>query len=456
MIYMLFILLVFVLLVIYLLNRKDLTTPSLIFTASFVFSTAWACLYAEKWNMNNMYINTIAVIFGGVVEFFVITLIIKSFFDKKNVSQYEKDNSNKLELINVDLFIKLICIMLCVVTIFWNINIVLKTTNRHISELKQAIFEVNDASKFSSTILKQPKLLGLLLLLINGMGYWFLYIIVNNFIANKKIDKLSVIIVLLWIVNSLLRGGRNDVVNFALAGIAIAYILLKKKNSFRKKIKLKLGTKIFIVILPIIFFISFPKLGLLLGRNIKHTPMDYLAEYCGAQIKNLDMFLLERDFDINYKKSSNIQTFNTLFNWIGLKTGLLNEKYVLDLPYRQYNDFNLGNVHTTFYPYIYDFGYKGVVFCIALMAIISQVVYEKAKINKVSNKPNLWVLAYGYMFSSLLLSFFSNKFYEQNFNRTFIYSIIFWNLFNYFFIKYKSKPKLNVRMNENIVEMEKR
>ena len=80
MIYMLFILLVFVLLVIYLLNRKDLTTPSLIFTASFVFSTAWACLYAEKWNMNNMYINTIAVIFGGVVEFFVITLIVKYFF----------------------------------------------------------------------------------------------------------------------------------------------------------------------------------------------------------------------------------------------------------------------------------------------------------------------------------------------------------------------------------------
>lgn len=62
------------------------------------------------------------------------------------------------------------------------------------------------------------------------------------------------------------------------------------------------------------------------------------------------------------------------------------------------------------------------------MAILSQKIYLKAiRSSKVKNDwIDLNVLAYSYMYYTILFSFFSNKFYEEIFSPRFLYYLVWW------------------------------
>ena len=123
--------------------------------------------------------------------------------------------------------------------------------------------------------------------------------------------------------------------------------------------------------------------------------------------------------------------------------------YKLDLPFRNINGLNLGNVYTTFYPYIYDFGYIGEFLLVLIMAIISQVIYELTKNAKTNTHPLLSVLVYSNIINCLILSFFSNKFYENIISIEMIKKVIFWILLNLTFCEIDWK-KIYIRLKENM------
>ena len=79
-----------------------------------------------------------------------------------------------------------------------------------------------------------------------------------------------------------------------------------------------------------------------------------------------------------------------------------------------------------------------------IMALISQIIYECGFCGKRKNVPNLWIIIYSYIFSSLAFSFFSNKFFEQNLNVTFFKSVIIWLFFSFLFCKIKINFKSRV------------
>ena len=174
----------------------------------------------------------------------------------------------------------------------------------------------------------------------------------------------------------------------------------------------------------------------MVGRKVTTSNSYYLAIYCGAEIKNLDTFLQE--YDLNYYTNRNNMTFRTFIIWFSQKTdNPVTYKY--DLPFRYVDGNNLGNVYTTFSSYIYDYGYKGMIILIMIMATIIEIIYEKSKRSILKDKPNIMILIYGYMFSSIILAFYSNKFYEQNDNIMFIYAILSWFIFNNTLTKIKFK-----------------
>ena len=82
------------------------------------------------------------------------------------------------------------------------------------------------------------------------------------------------------------------------------------------------------------------------------------------------------------------------------------------------------------------------------MAISLQYIYEKSKRSLCNDKPNIWLLIYGFLFNGIVLAFFSNVFYAAVFDRHFIFGIIFWILANYFFIKIKCRKNLNIKRND--------
>ena len=191
----------------------------------------------------------------------------------------------------------------------------------------------------------------------------------------------------------------------------------------------------------------------IMGRNMQSNSIfDYLSVYLGAEVKNLDLFLQEKN---NIEKNTiwGSQTFIAIIATWGKKIGFNGyHEYKLDLPFRSVNGVGLGNVYTTFYPYIYDFGYIGCIVLVAIMAILSQVCYEIIK--KIRGKKNvqICVLIYGVIYSCLLLSFFSNKFFENIFSMNFIKYIVIWFLLNLVFCEFDYKDNRIIKYFKNLIK----
>ncbi len=433
MLYVLTALLVVLLLVNYLANKKELIAPSFVFVASFIFSAVWAIAFYDEWNLSTFSFKTLLVIFGGCIMFTLSSSLTKAII---NIISKKNDNKYKIRLISIDVTIKSLTILFILFSTIMTLRSVINAVGYSWSNLFDAIEKFDHLSKFSNQNIGIGKIANILRIIANALTYWYLYILINNIIIRKKIDTLSLIIVIFGMLSSMAIGGRNNTINVVIAGVAILFMLLYKSKGFNLRLSKK--AKIAIVLVPALVLVAFPKLTSLVGREVNTTSTYYLAIYCGADIKNLDLFLEEYDRE-RYVDKNNM-TFINLNNWLGPKLGYV-EPYKYDLPFRRINEYSLGNVYTTFYAYIYDYGFLGLIVLVALMAIILQYVYEKAKRTELSNAPNIWILIYGYMFSSIVLAFFSNKFYEQNFNISFVYNIVLWLIFNKTILLIKIKRK---------------
>ncbi len=417
----------------YKLVNRDLIAPSFIFTSSFLFSALWALLYTKEWNLN-LHINTYFVIAGGVFEFIIVSYLIQSImkFTRANRNIYTKQ---KVQEIQMNSLVKAIFLIVSIGIVFYSYYAIVRAVHGSMSDISSALFVYRVKTMNVSDDIALPRIVAYGRMMLNACGYWFLYILIQNYIAIKKIDFLSLLIVVMQVLSSFATGGRNGAINIILGGVLVFLFLLSRKNGMRKSISLKTILKL--IVLAFVVLVLFQSVGSVVGRitTSNTSLLDYLAKYCGAEIKNLDIFLQSDKIGA----SSQNQTFIYIVRWLGPKIGMQNTKYALDLPYMNVNGFNLGNVYTTFYPYIYDYGYIGEITLVAVMAGIIQIVYELAKRTTISNKPNYSIVLYMFMFSSLMFSFFSNKFYEQQFNNQFVGYMIIWIIMNKIMFKFKVK-----------------
>ncbi|KLD60505.1 hypothetical protein WP50_09840 [Lactiplantibacillus plantarum] len=109
----------------------------------------------------------------------------------------------------------------------------------------------------------------------------------------------------------------------------------------------------------------------LLGREVgSFSKANYLAIYFGAEIKNLDTFIQAGQFPIRPHGTFGAQTFLEFNRTFGKFFGS-NATVILDLPFQNINGLSLGNVYTTFYAFLYDFGYRGV-----LLILQPSIIYK--------------------------------------------------------------------------------
>lgn len=436
MIYLLCILLFVLILIEFISNNNDIITPSFLFTTSFFGATLFASIYAKRWHLG-LHLNTFLVIFLGVLEFLLISYLVKKIFElnkKKETSLYfwspqyiHIDNIKLLFFLGFEIF-----------TILYSVYTVVKLVNGSMSDFTSAVVKYRNMNMFWGERLVLPRVVSYSRIIVNAGGYWFGYILVNNFFVQKKLNFNVLFIVILSAISSYILGGRNGLINIIVGLVCSYFIISNRTKGFRKS--MKFSTLIKLALLFIIVLSSFESLALLIGRSGFEgaSRLDYLAIYIGAPIKNLDSYLQE--FIPNTGIGN--QTFINLINWIGPKLGLSGTGYYLDLPYRTVDAMTLGNVYTTFYAFIYDYGYVGVSILVMIMAVISQIMYELVKKMYKGSPMPISSLIYSYTSSLLLMSFFSNKFFEQIFNINLIQTIIVWKLFNLLFYKIKLNSKI--------------
>jgi len=405
-------------------NRGDIISPSFVFSASFLFACVWAVAYAEKWSLD-LHKNTYLVITLGVLEFNVVCFLIRCSF---NIIKRSKDYWVRTEVkpITIQKEKYILYWLFELLTISLTILFLLRSGGG--TSLASAIFSYRFGD--SSDSVAMPSYISAMRTCVNASAYWFSYVFANNFVVNKKIDTYALAAMLLAVLNTISVGSRGNIVYVMLATIVI-FIIIKNKSAENSGEKIRIKYVIAVVALLAVIALSYQSIGNLLGRGSTANVMDYLATYCGAEIKNLDIMLQEDIFHQSARFGE--QTFINLYKWIGPKFGIKDVEFALT--FLSVNGYNLGNVYSIFYPFIYDFGYPGVAAMVFLMAFICQFLYEKIRRKKNVETVETKTVAYGYIFSAVLFSYFSNKFYEQIFSAVFLYSLVFWFLFKLFFVQ---------------------
>ena len=411
--------LLFLLILFYWINDSDVLSPSFIFCASFVFAAGWVLAYSNRWNYS-IGSETFWVIVGGVLLFGIVGTGIHIICSGKNgESIYRKKGSFPEFEIPPILWIAFLLIQVAILLLVAkDIQSLYPAGN-----VFDSIAQYKVANTFSTESKELHFPLGQLRRLCLAGGYIQAYCFAET-LARRKFSVTLFASYCTTLLLSLEDGGRTGAVGYVYC-LVFAF-LLQRRVIYGRKNMIKPKHAAFVIVLVATVVAVFPYIAAGRLEDASGSPFDYLATYCGAEIPNLDHFLTTSG-----QRDSSIWGYMTLIrsnNYIGIRTGIDSLIYTLDLPFLYNGSFFMGNVYTTFYAFIYDFGLFGVFVCTALMAVVAQLVYERAI--AANGWTDLWTAIASFASLQLMLSFFSNKFYEDFFSlpfilNTFVYLLVF-------------------------------
>lgn len=284
------------------------------------------------------------------------------------------------------------------------------------------------------SLLNLPFVARQLISLIKASGYWFSFIVANNYLASKRIPWLQIMPIVNSVVCVSLNGSRGDAACILLSMVAFIILIDYRNNKHNRKIKVK---KIILAILTggIVIW-CFPRVGDLLGRTTNIVPSDYVAAYIGAEIKNLDIFLSNTKVPVNSGTwgSHVFQAFQkTLSKYFGFSI----RRSSVSFGFNRVNGHFLGNVYTIFFDLLYDFGYVGNFLIIIILAFLNQKIFDCAEKKAIKKSIPITIILYGYMFPLILFSFFSWWFGNSVISTGFVYIVFYWEILNIFFFRIK-------------------
>lgn len=429
MIYLQLVVLFILMIVSYHANHHDYLSPGFIFSLSFCFSTLWACMYAEEWQLG-LHDNTFFVIVGGVLLFIIVSFLVHIQYYRRRKRVLHKTSNEPILISISDWKLNLFMAFELLIVVAYIYYLLRRGTSG--GNLAERIYGLRNERTIGEVTDSLPVVLRLSNYILISAGYWFSYVLVNNYFV-KKIIKWKIVLLIGFVVAfTLIEGGRNNSINILLSIFVYGVIYKIRKTEFKERLQMKTMVKVGLLASAALYgMVYFAKA---LGRRLLFTPMYYLAIYCGAEIKNLDIYLNStRTVPMIWGE----QTFVNLVKAFGQYCiPGFNPNYAIN-PYQSVNGYYLANVYTTFKAYIHDFGYAGMIILVTIMAIICQYVYEKALVAKYKRYPGFYPLFYGFLFNTILFSFFSNKFYENLFSLRFVRYLIFWYMYYIFFCKVK-------------------
>ena len=398
------------------LTKYDYMHPSVIFCSVFFICEVMCIIFKNTYAIT-LHWQTLLVLCTGFLIFTIITYLFKPSYQSENATPPQQ-----IKYINIPQIFIILLIALQVLTILSFCNYLKDifytytgNTNNNLSEL---IRNFNDLIKFNREILinlniHKPLLYRFGYPITLFFGLIVTYTLVNNFIALKKIEILKIISLINVCILLSFHGSRFDIFQIIIF-ILILYYILSVRNGLIKKGNPKFFLKLIFTV-SIISSIMFGLLFLIGRGNTIGNIFNYLFIYVGAQIVNLDIFLTH----------NNIDYFWGLSDFFGQYTFIATYEYfnkILNIPTLRYDNVDffissdnglfLGNVYTTYYQFIYDFGYIGV-FLILIISLYYVFSYNNCIVKKFQNLTidyELFILSY--FFANLIFLFFTNTFFN--------------------------------------------
>lgn len=429
MIYILIVLLLTILYIAYRLMDNDFISPAFLFITPFCIALICSSIYAKKWLLDLHY-NTFFVLLIGCLTFAITCILIHLTYGKRKKRKLVQKKELKYVPIDVETWKIIIIIVIQMCSIYIVISSMRASLSRYgiSGNLTIIMYYYRSYSMFSDKYAVGISGLAMNLRIFSiAVSYIWAYVISNNTIIEYKTkNKIYMIIsFVLGIINSVILGSRGEAIQLIVAFIIIYLTLQKKLNNWKSKVKFK--QVVMLIAIVGVMFITFKGVGDLLGRSsvvaTTTTVFDETAKYLGAEIKNLDLFLE------NYTKSRQVwgsQTFGVILDWIDntFKKGWNIQSMLI---FRKVNGVSLGNVYSTFGPFVYDFGYiGGSVIMPMVSAAIVQVLYENILSTKDNKGFNFMIILNSYILFLIMFSFFGERLCSSLLNFSFYKYLLSW------------------------------
>lgn len=437
MLYLLLGIILIFLIINYMLADSDYMHPCFIFSLVFLMSTIFCIIEQERFAIN-FHIQTVLVVGFALLTFTMVSICLHK---KIQVNKY--NYVIKIQTISVNNWIVGIFIFIEIITLVYFIKYLQELSVAHYGEvvsLSEMISLYDTMTKFwteyfHSLAIPVPFIYRLGNPITQAGGYLILYVLINNFIASKKINVLHIVAVGLLCAFHLLNGSRSPLLRMLTMAVILFYVLKSKENP---KIKGNLKIAFSLVILAIFAAIAFLVMLNIMGRSESMDVERYLFIYLGAPLVNFNNFLA--DFETpTFTPVLGAQTFRAIYMYGAKLLGYSNFTYpALDAFAFSDNGIEIGNVYTTFYEFVYDFGYIGVLPLTMIIALYYVFTYHSFDDDKQWNTVmNYKLFIYSYLFNDLVMLFFSNRFFQTTLDAPFIKLFIFSWGFKCLFIEKK-------------------
>lgn len=394
----------------FIISGYDLLNPGVIFNIMFGLYSIVCCITDAIVPLEIHNLKTLGVFFLGSTVF---TLINYSSI-KSSPKRLLENQLYAIDVKPVIQFAFLAIVVLAGLLMYRYINQFEALYNVH-GSFSVKLNHYDTITKFNTNVkLPMPSYVSLCNQLARSICHVSLYILLNNWFAEKRFYKLYAVVIMCYFVSSLM-GGRTEALRVITSILLIWYVYYRKTHGWKKG-NVKIYNRLLLIGVAIV--IVFSALRGVLGRNT-YSVIKVVFGYLGAPLKNFDTFLTNPHKSINGIWGA--MTFAKFINWIGKRTNNQNLIYTFDQPFLYYKDFRMGNVYTTYYSFYYDFGTVGCIVLIAIMSLYYCFTYRKIQRKRIrKSKISLQLLFYAYLFNDLIMVPFSSRFYETVVNINFI------------------------------------
>ena len=406
--------------------KNDFIAPAFIFSAVFLVAAINMKLNEEYWKITIIRTTVIAV--AGGVAFFILGCLVANILNwgKQIVKGTERIKVSEFKSISINQnFLLLFIVFNIFVEIFMLYFIRgIAIENGGGGSIFNLIGYYNDLAKRSS-VYSLPMILNQCIAVCIYMGYIWAYILVNNYIAEKKVNKTMLLLIVLSCLCGTISGSRGDLITLVISMVVMYILMIRKKNK-NKIIKIPIKAVILIVCIVGIILFSFRWAGIFLGRDASlYQFNEYLSIYIGGPLLNLNNCIRK---GMGEPSVWGQETFIGLNHIIGKITG--NSElmyYTSSRTYYQANFHNTGNVCTIFYDFYHDFGITGCFVLAFLAGLLVQIIYNQAKRRLFqSSGICLSVCIYAMVLFLIARSFFANALFTFIFSLQTIRLLLIW------------------------------
>lgn len=410
----------------YLFNNKDVISAWLIGIGMFCFSLIICLLNVSKWNVEMLPL-TVIVIFSAFIFWGIGDIIAKSIYKVLNHPSMKSIKTAEIKALDIRKSITLLFSLVMVIVLFYyfryiyQISLIAGNTGGYNDMFKYARYAVIN-TKYN---IDMPFILSHLLLISKCTAYIYIFVLVYNKFYFNFVDFFVFVPIGIYVAQISISTARIDFIRLTTYILMLVFILWKKNNSWSNRLDWKIVS--YGISGIIIFLLIFRLLGFLTTKTDSREIWDDISIYMGSSIVGLNQYL------DSFHSTNDFFGKETLYNIYKIlrKINLVSiPEYNTPLEFLYFNG-SRTNIYTSFRRYIQDYNYIGLYFILFFQGFFYSYWIEKIKRRKVSG---LYIILLCSIFYPVVEISLDEQFISNIFSLTTFYQSIYLIMLYYLLI----------------------